>query len=113
MEALKAIKIIGNQNDGRACFYFFQVPGNVQRVLNFMRDPKLAHILVKYTVCWKTYAGRLDGLGSKSPTVLTFFNNFAAVFGFSIHFIGAVVSVSVKLKCPAVKSPGVSSFPHF
>ena len=28
MEALKAIKIIGNQNDGRAVFYFFQIPGN-------------------------------------------------------------------------------------
>ena len=29
------------------CFYFFQIPGNKgQRVLNFMRDPKLAHILV-------------------------------------------------------------------
>ena len=29
MEALKAIKIIGNQNDGRAgFFYFFQIPGN-------------------------------------------------------------------------------------
>ena len=43
MEALKAIKIIGNQNDGRVlCFYFFQIPGNI----NFMRDPKLAHILV-------------------------------------------------------------------
>ena len=25
MEALKAIKIIGNQNDGRAVFYFFQI----------------------------------------------------------------------------------------
>ena len=28
MEALEAIKIIGNQNDGRAVFYFFQIPGN-------------------------------------------------------------------------------------
>ena len=29
MEALKAIKIIGNQNDGRAVFLFrFQIPGN-------------------------------------------------------------------------------------
>ena len=28
MEALKAIKIVGNQNDGRAVFYFFQIPGN-------------------------------------------------------------------------------------
>ena len=29
MEALKANKIIGNQNDGRAVFYyFFQIPGN-------------------------------------------------------------------------------------
>ena len=30
MEALKAIKIIGNQNDGRAVFNFhvFQIPGN-------------------------------------------------------------------------------------
>ena len=30
MEALKAIKIIGNQNDGKArlCFYFFQILGN-------------------------------------------------------------------------------------
>ena len=27
MEALKAIKIIGNQNDGRAVFLFFQIPG--------------------------------------------------------------------------------------
>ena len=39
MEALKAIKIIGNQNDGieGLCFYF-------------MRDPKLAHILVSLMV---------------------------------------------------------------
>ena len=30
MEALKAIKIIGNQNDGieGLCFYFFRRPGN-------------------------------------------------------------------------------------
>ena len=29
MEALKlANKIIGNQNDGRAVFLFFQIPGN-------------------------------------------------------------------------------------
>ena len=31
MEALKAIKIIGNQNDGRAVFLFLskiQIPGN-------------------------------------------------------------------------------------
>ena len=30
MEALKAIKIIGNKNDGieGPCFYFFQLPGN-------------------------------------------------------------------------------------
>ena len=27
------------------CFYFFQIPGN-KGVLNFMHDPKLAHILV-------------------------------------------------------------------
>ena len=27
------------------CFYFFQIPGN-KGFLNFMRDPKLAHILV-------------------------------------------------------------------
>ena len=45
MEALKAIKIIGNQNDGRAVFLFLSNTG-YQRVLNFMRDPKLAHILV-------------------------------------------------------------------
>ena len=47
MEALKAIKIIGNQNDGRAVFLFLPNTGK-QRVLNFMRDPKLAHILVSY-----------------------------------------------------------------
>ena len=47
MEALKAIKIIGNQNDGRAVFLFLPNTGK-QRVLNFMRDPKLAHILVCY-----------------------------------------------------------------
>ena len=29
----------------RLCFYFLQLPGN-KGVLNFMRDPKLAHILV-------------------------------------------------------------------
>ena len=45
MEALKAIKIIGNQNDGRAVFLWLPNTGK-QRVLNFMRDPKLAHILV-------------------------------------------------------------------
>ena len=45
MEALKAIKIIGNQNDGRAVFLCLPNTGS-QRVLNFMRDPKLAHILV-------------------------------------------------------------------
>ena len=45
MEALKAIKIIGNQNDGRAVFLCLPNTGE-QRVLNFMRDPKLAHILV-------------------------------------------------------------------
>ena len=28
MEALKAIKIIGNQNDGRAVFFVFQIPGS-------------------------------------------------------------------------------------
>ena len=43
MEALKAIKI--NQNDGRAVFLCLPNTGK-QRVLNFMRDPKLAHILV-------------------------------------------------------------------
>ena len=31
------------------CFYCFQIPGK-KRVLNFMRDPKLAHILVA-TLC--------------------------------------------------------------
>ena len=45
MEALKAIKIIENQNDGRAEFLFLPNTGE-QRVLNFMRDPKLVHILV-------------------------------------------------------------------
>ena len=40
MEALKTIKIIGNQNDGNASKY------RVTKSLNFMRDPKLAHILV-------------------------------------------------------------------
>ena len=45
MEALKAIKIIGNQNDGRTVFLCLPNTG-LQRVLNFMRDPKLAHILV-------------------------------------------------------------------
>ena len=44
MEALKANKIIRNQNDERAVFLFFQIPGN-KGVLNFMRNPKLAHIL--------------------------------------------------------------------
>ena len=38
MEALKAIKIIGNQNDGRTVFLFLPNTG-IQRVLNFMRDP--------------------------------------------------------------------------
>ena len=42
---MKAIKIIGNQNDGRAVFVLLPNTGK-QRVLNFMRDPKLAHILV-------------------------------------------------------------------
>ena len=46
MEALKAIKIIGNQNDGRTVFLCLPNTG-LQRVLNFMRDPKLAHILVR------------------------------------------------------------------
>ena len=45
MEALKAIKIIGNQNEGRAVFLFLPNTG-YQMVSNFMRDPKLAHILV-------------------------------------------------------------------
>ena len=45
MEALKAIKIIGNQNDGRAVFLSLPNTGK-QRVLKFMRDPELAHILV-------------------------------------------------------------------
>ena len=46
------------------CFYFFQIPGNKQRVLNFMRDPKLAHILVNhlpekikvYIFAWRHFA---------------------------------------------------------
>ena len=46
MEALKAIKLIGNQNDGRAVFLFLPNTGYKQRVLNFMRDPKPAHTLV-------------------------------------------------------------------
>ena len=45
MESLKAIKIIVNQNDGRAVFLFLPNTGS-HRVLNFMRNPKLAHILV-------------------------------------------------------------------
>ena len=45
MEALKAIKIIGNQNGRRAVFLCLPNIGQ-QRVLNLMRDPKLAHILV-------------------------------------------------------------------
>ena len=48
MEALKAIKIIGNQNDGNwKGFVFISFKYRVATwVLNFMRDPKLAHILV-------------------------------------------------------------------
>ena len=44
MEALKAIKIIGNQNDGKAVFISSKY--RVTKGLNFMRDPKQAHILV-------------------------------------------------------------------
>ena len=65
MEALKAIKIIGNQNDGRAVFLCLPNTGS-QRVLNFMRDPKLAHILVHD---WNVYlegciGGGLSCIGS-------------------------------------------------
>ena len=48
---LKAIKIIGNQNDGHGRAVFLFLPNTQQRVLNFMRDPKLAHILVNSVVC--------------------------------------------------------------
>ena len=61
MEALKAIKIIGNQNDGRAVFLFLPNTG-YQRVLNFMRDPKLAHILVVNTLDVTTFASQLRKL---------------------------------------------------
>ena len=45
MEALKAINIIGNLNDGRAVFLF--LPNTeLKKVLNFKRDHKLAHVLV-------------------------------------------------------------------
>ena len=47
MEALKVIKIIGNQNAGMDVFLFLPNTGYVTKGLNFMRDPKLAHILVK------------------------------------------------------------------
>ena len=52
MEALKAIKIIGNQKLWKGCFLFLPNTG-LQRVLNFMRDPKLAHILV--FTCYETH----------------------------------------------------------
>ena len=47
MEALKAIEIIGNQNDVncKGCV-FISSKYRVTKGLNFMRDPKLAHILV-------------------------------------------------------------------
>ena len=54
MEALKTIKIIGNKNDGRAVFLFLPNTG-LQRVLNFIRDPKLAHILVNNYICKDQY----------------------------------------------------------
>ena len=47
MEALKLTnKVIGSQNDGRAACVFIHPNTGYQRVLNFMRNPKLAHILV-------------------------------------------------------------------
>ena len=49
MEALKANKIIGNQNDGRAVFLFFQIPVLVTKGFKFHAQPQTG----AYSCCSK------------------------------------------------------------